>query len=226
MSDRDFTEFARQYSPDNSMLLLNYGIDQGAFGYGHAGTAVMKLSDTTKNLRLFTIPNSFNRVQWVDNGTVSAKYDTIPFIRSGEQPNFKDTEINGIKIIVNSYDYIEPNAEQRVEYRETSPNGKYDLVAYRYLNDRHNLNFIHVSVIPAGGQIPKYGNYFIADMQSDYALNGKWDKDNSLIFFSNNLYADMVQYYLVHDRPNIKYEIINDDKTYSSKYRWTGQNSR
>lgn len=226
MSDKDFTEFDRQNSPDNSMLLLNYGIDQGALGYGHAGTAVLKLSDTTKNLRLFTIPNSFNRVQWIDNVTVSAKYDTIPFIRSGEQPNFKDTEINGIKVIVSSYDYIEPNAEQRVEHRETSPNGKYDLVAYRYLNDRHNLNFIHVSVIPAGGQIPKYGNYLIADMQADYALNGKWDTDNSLIFFSNNLYADMVQYYLVHDHLNIKYKIINDDKTYSSKYRWTGQSSR
>lgn len=226
MSDKDFTEFDRQYSPDSSMLLLNYGIDQGAFGYGHAGTAVLKLSDTTKNLRLFTLPNSFNRVKWVDNKTVSAKYDTIPFVRSGEQTNSKDTEINGIKVIVSSYDYIEPTAQQIVEYRETSPNGKYELVAYRYMNDKHNLNFIHVSIIPAGGQIPKYGNYLIADMQSDYVLNGKWDKDNSLIFYSNNLYADMVQYYLVRNRPTIKYKVINDDKRYSSKYRWTGQSSR
>lgn len=226
MSDKDFTEFDRQYSPDSSMLLLNYGIDQGAFGYGHAGTAVLKLSDTTKNLRLFTLPNSFNRVKWVDNKTVSAKYDTIPFVRSGEQTNSKDTEINGIKVIVSSYDYIEPTAQQIVEYRETSPNGKYELVAYRYMNDKHNLNFIHVSIIPAGGQIPKYGNYLIADMQSDYVLNGKWDKDNSLIFYSNNLYADMVQYYLVCNRPTIKYKVINDDKRYSSKYRWTEQSSR
>ena len=226
MSDKDFTEFDRQYSPDSSMLLLNYGIDQGAFGYGHAGTAVLRLIDTTKNLRLFTLQNSFNRLQWIENRTASAKYDTIPFVRSGETANFKDTEINSIKVIVSSYDYIEPNAQQRVEHRETSPNGKYDLVAYRYLNDVHNLNFIHVSVISAGGQIPKYGNYFIADMQSDYVLNGKWEKDNSLIFYSNKLYADMVQYYLVHDHPNIKYNVIIDDKTYSSKYRWTGQSSR
>ena len=226
MSDNDFTEFDRQYSPDSSMLLLNYGIDQGALGYGHAGTAVLKLSDTTKNLRLFTLPNPFNRIKWVDNKTVSAKYDTIPFVRSAEQTNSKDTEINGIKVIVSSYDYIEPTAQQRVEYRETSPNGQYDLVAYRYMSDKHNLNFIHVAIITAGGQIPKYGNYLIADMQSDYVLNGKWDKDNSLIFYSNNLYADMVQYYLVRNHPNIKYKVINDDKTYSSKYRWTGQSSR
>jgi hypothetical protein len=147
-------------------------------------------------------------------------------VRTGETPSFKDTQINGVKIKVSSYDYIEPNSEQIIEHRETSPNGKYELVAYRYVNDIHNLNFIHVSVIPAGGQIPKYGNYLIADMQSDYVLNGKWDNDNTIIFYSNNLYTDMVQYYLVHNHPDIKYKVVNDDKHYSSKYHWVGQSSR
>jgi hypothetical protein len=121
---------------------------------------------------------------------------------------------------VSSYDDIEANAERRVEHRETSPNGQYELVAYRYINDVHNLNFIHVSIISVGRQIPKYGNFLIADKQSDYVLNGKWDKDNSVIFYSNNLYADMVQYYLVHNHPDFKYKVINDDKRYGSKYRW------
>ena len=223
---KDFVEFARVPSPDSSMLLLSYGIDQGAFGTGNAGTAVLKLSDTSKNLRLFTLSNSFDRLHWLDNKTISAKYDTIPFVRSGEPSNFKDLEVNGVKVRVSSYDYIEPNSKQIIEHQETSPNGKYELVAYRYMNDIHNLNFIHVSVIPAGRQIPKYGNYLIADMQSDYVLNGKWDNDNTLLFYSNNLYADMVQYYLVHDHPDIKYKVINDDKAYNSKYRWVGQSSR
>jgi hypothetical protein len=226
MSDSDFAEFDRQYSPDSSMLLLNYGVDLGALGYGHAGIAVLKLSDTTKNLRLYTLPNSFDRYQWLDNKTVSAKYDTIPFVRNGKSSNFKDTEVNGVKVRVSAYDFIQPNSKRIIEHQEASPNGQYELVAYRYVNDSHNLNFIHVSVIPSGGQIPKYGNYIIADMQSDYVLNGKWDSNNALIFYSNNLYADMVQYYLVHDHPNIKYKIINDDKTYGSKYRWTRQSSR
>jgi hypothetical protein len=226
MSDSDFVEFDRQYSPDSSMMLLNYGVDLGALGYGHAGIAVLKLSDTTKNLRLYMLPNSFDRYQWLDNKTVSAKYDTIPFVRNGKSSNFKDTEVNGVKVRVSAYDFIQPNSKRIIEHQETSPNGQYELVAYRYVNDGHNLNFIHVSVIPSGGQIPKYGNYIIADIQSDYVLNGKWDSDNTLIFYSNNLYADMVQYYLVHDHPNIKYKIINDDKTYGSKYRWTGQSSR
>jgi hypothetical protein len=31
------------------MLLLNYGVDLGATGYGRAGTAILKLSDTIIN---------------------------------------------------------------------------------------------------------------------------------------------------------------------------------
>ena len=225
-TDKDFAEFWRQPSPDSSMLVLNYGIDLGAFGYGQAGTAILKLNDTIKNLRLFTLPNTFDRIKWIDNKTVSAKFDTIPFIRKGKTSSYNDTIINGITVKISSYDFIEPNAKQKIEHRETSPNGQHEFIAYRYIKDEHNLNFIHISVITTGGQIPKYGNYIIADMQSDYVFNGTWDKDNSLIFYSNNLYVDMVQYYLVHNRPNIKYKVVNDDKTYSSKYRWTGQSSR
>jgi hypothetical protein len=225
-TDKDFVEFSRLPSPDSSMILLNYGIDQGAFGYGHAGTAILKLPDTTKNIRQFTLTNALDRFEWLDNKTVSAKFDIIPSIRSGERPILNDTVINGVAIKVSFYDYIEPNAKQLIEHRQISPSGQHELVAYRYMNDKHNLNFIHVSIIPTGGQIPKYGNFLIADMQSDYVLNGTWDKDNSIVFYSNNLYTDMVQYYLVHNHPDIKYKVVNDDKTYSSKYRWTKQSSR
>ena len=225
-TDKDFAEFSRQLSPDSSKLLLNYGVDLGATGYGRAGTAILNLSDTLKNLRLFTLPNTFDRVKWIDNKTVSAEFDTIPLIRNGKASMLKDTTINGVTVKVYSYDFIEPNSEQIIVHREKSPNGQFELLAYRYMNDKHNLNFIHVSIITSGGQIPKYGNFIIADMQSDYVLNGTWDKDNSLIFYSNNLYTNMVQYYLVHNHPDINYKVINDDKTYSSKYRWTGQSSR
>jgi hypothetical protein len=225
-TDEDFVEFWRLPSPESSMILLNYGIDQGAFGYGHAGTAVLKLADTTKNLRQYTLAYNLDRFKWLDSKTVSAKFDIIPSIRSGEASNLTDTVVNGVTIKVSSYDYIEPNAKQIIESRQTSPNRRHELVAYRYINDEHNLNFIHISIIAPGGQIPKYGNYFIGDMSSDFILYGEWNKDNSLIFYSNNLYADMIQYYFVHNHPDIKYKVVNDDKTYSSKYLWTGQSSR
>jgi hypothetical protein len=225
-TDKDFVEFWRLPSPDSSVILLNYGIDQGAFGYGHAGTSVLKLTDTTKNLRQFTLAYNLDRFKWLDNKTVSAKFDIIPSIRSGDSANLNDTVVNGIAIKVSSYDYIEPNAKQIIEYRGISPNGQHELIAYRYMNDEHNLNFIHVSIITPGGKIPKYGNYFIGDMSSDFILNGAWDKNNYLVFYSNNQYADMVQYYFVHNHPKIKYKVINDDKKYSGKYLWRGQNSR
>jgi len=151
---------------------------------------------------------------------------TAALSRDGTASTFKDTIINGMKIKVSSYDYIEPDSKQIIEHRETSPNGQYELIAYRYTNDIHNLNFIHVSIITKGGQIPEYGNYLIGDIHSDYVLNGAWDKNNNIIFYSNKQYADMIQYYLVHNRSNIPYKIIVDDTKYGSKYLWTDPSSR
>ncbi|RZJ99013.1 MAG: hypothetical protein EOO46_22950 [Flavobacterium sp.] len=221
MSDNDYVEFYRDFSPDGTMLLINYGLDLGAFGYGQSGTAILKLSDTTKDLREFTIPNTLTKVKWMDNKNVSAQFDILPSLRTGDKVELKNFEINEIKINVSAFDYIDKDDQQEIEHREISPNGQFELVAYRYLKNRSNLNFIHISVIPVGGQIPKYGNYLIADMQSDYVLYGTWTDNNELKFYSNSQYSDLIQYYLVKDRKKINYEIVTDDKEYGSKYKWT-----
>lgn len=220
MSDKDFVENNRQYSPDKSMLILNYSIDIGAFGYGKGGEAVLKTSDMSKNLKLFNLPDNLIRVKWVDNKTISARIDIIPSIRSGKDIEIRDTEVNGINVRVSPFDYIESGFHLQIEHREISPNRHLELVAYRYLKDRTALNFIHVSVIKKGGAIPKYGNYFIADMQSDRILNGTWSKENTLMFYSNSMYAQEIPYFLVHNRPDIKFEIITDDARYGRKYLW------
>ena len=221
MTDQDYVENYREFSPDSSMLLINYSLDLGAFGYGQSGTAILKLSDTTKNLRNFSLPNTLTRLKWLDNQTISAQFDILPSLRSGEKITLTDQEINGVKIKVSALDYIDKDDHLEVEHRELAPNGQFELVAYRYLKDRSNLNFIHISIIPVGGQIPKYGNYLIADMQSDYVLNGTWTEKNELKFYSNSQYSDLIQYYLVKDRAKIDYKIVTDDKEYGSKYRWT-----
>ena len=220
MTDPDFVEFGREYSPDSTMILLNYGIDQGAFGYGRAGKAVLKLSDTTNNLRDFTIQNYLIKIYWLNNDTISAKQDIIPHLRSGKHFKIENQEVNGVTVLVNSFDYIEPDYERIIEYKEVSPDKKYDLVAYRYSKSRSALNFIHVSVIEHGKEIPKYGNFLIADMQSDYVFDGGWSEDNDLIFYTNELYSDLVQYYLVNNRPAIDYQLVVDNKRFGSKYRW------
>ncbi len=220
MTDKDFVEHDRQYSPDKSMFILNYSLDTGAFGFGNGGNAVLKISDTSKNLKQFNLPDNLIMVKWIDNKTISARIDIIPFIRSGKNIEIKDTEINGVKIKVSPFDYIEDDYHLDIEHRETSPNGQLELIAYRYLKDRNNLNFIHVSVINKGEAIPKYGNFFIASMQSDRILNGTWSKDNTLLFYSNSNDTQYIQYYFVHDKPDIKFEVITDDALYGSKYRW------
>lgn len=220
MIDKDFVEHSRQYSPDKSMFILSYGFDHGAFGYGNGGNTVLKTSDISKNLRQFDLPSNLIQVKWIDNKTISARIDIIPFVRSGENVEIKDTEINGVKVKVSPFDYIEDEYHLEIEHRETSPNGQLELVAYRYLKDRNNLNFIHISIINKGEPIPKYGNYFIADMQSDRILNGTWSKDNTLLFYSNSTDAQYIQYYFVHNKPDTKFEIITDDSRYGSKYRW------
>jgi len=221
MTDQDYVENYREFSPDSSMLLINYSLDLGAFGYGQSGTAILKLSDTTKNLRDFSLPNTLTRLKWLDNQTISAQFDILPSLRSGDKITLTDKEINGVKIKVSALDYIDKDDHLEIEHREIAPNGQFELVSYRYLKDRSNLNFIHISIIPVGGQIPKYGNYLIADMQSDYVLNGTWTEKNELKFYSNSQYSDLIQYYLVKDRAKIEYKIVTNDKEYGSKYRWT-----
>jgi len=224
MADQDYVENYREFSPDSSMLLINYSLDLGAFGYGQAGTAILKLSDTAKNLRNFSLPNTLTRVKWLDNKNISAEYDILHLVRSGETIAFKDQKINNIKVKVTALDYIDKDDHLEIEHKEKSPNGEFELVAYRYLKDRSNLGLIHISVIPVGSKIPKYGNYFISDMESDYVLFGKWTKNNDLEFYSNSQYSEFIQYYLVHNRPKFKFKIVTDDKKYGSLYRWTKRN--
>ena len=225
LTDEDYVENYREFSPDSSMVLINYSLDLGAFGYGQAGTAVLKMTDTLNNIRNYTLPNTLSRVKWIDNQNISAKFDILPLLRSGDNIELKNEEINNIKIKVTALDYIEKDDHLEIEHKEISPNGNFQLVAYRYLKNSSNLNFIHVSIIPVGEQIPKYGNYLIADMQSDYVLFGNWTKTNEIEFYSNSNYADLIQYYLVNNRPKINYKVITDDKNYGSKYRWIKKSS-
>lgn len=220
ITDNDFVENYREFSPDSSMVLINYSLDHGAFGYGYVGTAILKTVDTTKNLREYTLANEYTRVKWIDNKNISAQFDIIPSIRAGLKVKTKNLEINNILIHVSALDYIDQGAQQIVEYREVSPNGLYELVVYRYIKDRDNLNFIHISLINFGEQIPKYGNYFIADTYSDYIFYGTWTKYNELEFYSNSHFAELIPYYLVQNRPKVNFRIITDDKKYGKKYRW------
>ena len=78
ISDSDFVEESREYSPDRAMLILNYTLDIGALGYSNRGTAVLRISDLTKDLTQFNLPDNLEQVKWIDNKTISARIDVIP----------------------------------------------------------------------------------------------------------------------------------------------------
>jgi hypothetical protein len=220
MTDKDFVEFTRIYSPDGKRMLLNYGLDLGATGYGKCGTAILNLTDSTKNLRLLTLSNSYVNVKWLSNQKISAQREVIPFLRSGEKVDLSPQKINGIDIDISAYDFIEPNYHMEIEHQETSPDGQHELVAYRYFKNLDNLNFIHVSIIAKGSPIPKYGNFLIGEPHSDYVFWGKWSINNELIFYTNDICKDMVQYCLVKNRPKIPYALVTNDTNYQNQYRW------
>lgn len=219
MSDDNYLENSRIYSPDSSMILLNYCSDWGALGSGESRTAILKLADTTKNLQQYSLPTKMINVKWIDNKSVSAQIDIIPLIRSNSKIHFKDTMVNAVKVKVSGYDYIDSTDCLEIVKRESSPNGLYEMVAYRY-SDKYNLNFIHVSVITKGAQIPKYGNYFIADMQDDVINDGTWNNANELNFYSSSDCSDLMKYYLVKGRPKINYHILVDSVRFGTQYRW------
>ncbi len=93
MTDKDYVENYREFSPDSSMILINYSLDLGAFGYGQAGTAILKLSDTTKNLRDFSLPNTLTRLKWIDNKNISAQYDIYLLCGQEKKRNLKTKKL-------------------------------------------------------------------------------------------------------------------------------------
>jgi hypothetical protein len=212
ITDKDFVENYREFSPDSSKVLINYSIDLGAFGYGQAGTAIVRLSDTTRNLRTYSLPNTLTRVKWIDNKHVKAEFDVLSSLRQGERVELKDTAVNDVLVKILPLDYIDKGDRLVIEHKEVAPNGKLELVAYRYTKDKENLKFIHISVI--------------ADTQSDYVLYGTWSKNNELVLYSNTQYSDLIQYFLVETRPAVKYRVVKDDKKYGNKYLWIEQHKQ
>jgi hypothetical protein len=220
ISDKDYVENYRSYSPNKAMILINYSLDQGAFGYGNRGTAILKLSDTTKEITQFTVDNNLTNMKWLNNKVINGNYDIIPSVRLGSKPELRNYYINGVEVVSIPYDYIDSTDHLEIEYQEKSPNGKYMLYAYRYYSDSRDLKFIHLSIVANNEEVPKYGNYFIADMMSDYIIFSNWDKENKINLFTNSKYEDMIKYYLVKNREKIEYKVIVDDIKYLNKYRF------
>jgi hypothetical protein len=223
ITDDDFREFYRIYSPNKSKLLLNYGAHHEAFGYAIRGTAILKMSDTSGNLVKFTLPNTLGNFKWKGKDTVNASFDIINSLRNGTKVTAQDTVVNGVFVKVKTEDYIDDSDQLQLLHRETSPNGKQQLLVYRYGNRTDSTKFIHIAVVAAHAAVPRYGNYFIAQAQNDYILYARWSRNNTLILFTNNEGKELIYYGLVRPRPTVDYQIVADNDRYKNAKKWVGR---
>jgi hypothetical protein len=219
MRDSNFVEIWREFSPDSSKILLAYCIDIGATGYSAKSTALLRTSDTTHDLSQFTLPIEPVWIHWVTNDTVSAFVDVFPLIRAAKSTDSPPLSFNGTSVKLIPYDYIDTTSHLSVVSRQISPDGKFEMVAYRYPTS-YDLRVLHISIIRANGSIPKYGNFLIGDVWSDPVLNASWISGDSLLLYSNLEEADWVRHFLVSNGPPFPYRISIDRSKYESQYRW------
>ena len=227
ITDKNYYEIKRQYSPDSTKLLLTFGADQGATGQGEVGTAILHLSDTSINIKPFTIPwHEYQACKWLGNDTVLVYMDYLKRMRLGAWARiyYDTSSFNGIQIKYEYKDIIDSSYSIDTLFNQVSPNNEYRAVAYRYINNVTNENFLNISVIDPTWTLPKYGNYFISDIRNDYIYGGEWSKSNKLILYTNSTSKNIITNYLVQHRSNVSLRIIADDNRFGTSFRWAKKN--
>ncbi len=218
VSDKDFIEISREYSPNKEKVILVYNYDTGAFGYSRAFTAILDANNLENNLLPNNLPDKYYNAKWLDNNTVETEINIISDLREGLSIDYKKVQIENVTVIPKLVDTTE-DGRLKIEDRIESPDGKLELIAYRYaFNNERAL--LQISIIGKGTELPRIGNYFIGTDSSDYVFNAEWKTDNEIQFETNSQYGNDAKYYFVKNRPPIKYTLNIDDNKYKSKYVW------
>jgi hypothetical protein len=210
-----FTEQSRAYSPDSTKFLLRYGYEQGAWdGDRSYLVTVLNAKDSVnpRNISFSYTSYDFDRIYWNGNDTIIIEDSYTEYKSQGETP-VKDTVLDGVIVKVIHRDPIDSTFTRKIMYRETSPDGKYDLVVYRYVKPGNEDHFLNISVIPAGDSIPKYGNFYISRRGFDCFTDVRWgDSDILECGVSSECYYEFDDY-LVKHRPPVHYHVRIDDST-------------
>jgi hypothetical protein len=225
ITDKNYYEIKRQYSPDKTKLLLTYGADEGATGQGEVGTAVLNLSDTSKNILPFTIAwHEYDHHEWLNNDTAVFYLDYLSKMRQSKFiKNHFDTLINGIHIKYSYKDLVDNSYKADTLLNQLSPDNQNRLIVYRYTKDNSNNNFLNISVTKVNDTIPRYGNFFISDIKDDYIYYCKWSDKHKLLLYTTSSCQYIIENYLVQNRSDIPIEIKVKDDVQSS-FRWTEKN--
>ena len=208
-----FTEFSRTYSPDSSRFVLKYNFVQGAWDGGRSSfVTILKSTDSVKpdNIKYSFSSYDYDKIYWKGNDTVIIEDKYTEFISQGKSP-LSDTLLNGVTVKIVHKDPIDTSLTRKIFYEETSPNGKYDLIVYKYVKPVNGNYFLNISVINKGDTIPKFGNFYISRWDFDCFTDIRWDSAGILdCKVSSSCYYSFADY-LVKSRPDIKYKVqIND----------------
>jgi hypothetical protein len=208
-SPGEFTEYSRIYSPDSSKFLLTYEYVQGAWDGGRSTlVTILKKTDSVVpgSIKYSFSSYDYDNIYWKGNDTVLIADKYTEFISQGQSP-LKDTTLDGVAIKIIHKDPVDSSFTRKIFYREASPDGRYDLVVYKYVKPQNENYFLNISVINKEDSIPKYGNFYISRWDFDCFTDIRWDsagaldcKVSSSCFYA---FAD----YLVKNRPAIKYTV-------------------
>jgi hypothetical protein len=208
-----FTEYSRIYSPDSSKFLLNYAYEQGTWDGGRSSFfAILNSSDSVKqdNIKYSYSTYDFDKIYWKSKDTIIIEDKYTEYISQGKSP-LKDTVLDGVIVKITHIDPFDTSFKRKIFYRETSPNGKYDLVVYKYVKPVNGNYFLNISVINKGDSLPKFGNFYISRWDFDCFTDIRWNKESVLdCKVSSSCYYSFTDY-LVKNRPNIKYKVQIDD---------------
>ena len=214
LSSCDFTspgtyrEISEVYCPDSSKYILTYCYDQGAWDGGRTSlTTILKKTDFLDKLHPYSYSSlAFDKMYWQGNDTVIVAEKFTEFI-SNAKSNLKDTTLNGVVIKIEQIDPIDTSFQRKIFYRDTSPNGKYNLVVYKYVKPVNGNYFLNISIINKGDTIPKYGNFYISRYDFDCFTDIRWDNLSCLdVKVYESCYYSFDEY-LVKNRPDIKYKV-------------------
>ena len=208
-----FTEFSRTYSPDSSKFLLKYDYVQGAWDGGRSSSVtILKSTYSVKpdNIKYSYSSYDYDKIYWKGNDTVLIEDKYTEFISQSKSP-LNDTTLNGVTVKIIHKDPIDTSFTRKIFYQDTSPNGKYDLIVYKYVKPVNGNYFLNISVINKGDTIPKFGNFYISRWDFNCFKDIRWDSTSVLdCKVSESCYYSFADY-LVKNRPDIKYKVqIND----------------
>lgn len=177
-----FTEFSRTYSPDSTKFLLKYNYVQGAWDGGRIwAVTILNSTDSVKpaNIKYSYSSLDLNKIYWKNNDTVVIEEKYTEFISQGKS-NLRDTILDGVAIKVIQRDPIDTSFTRKIFYRDTSPNGDYDLIVYKYVKSVNGNYFLNISIINKGDSVPKFGNFYISKYNFDCFTDIRWDSTSTL----------------------------------------------